>query len=61
MQKIGWYHCVREQYKDIPSNSLSDPITIGMEDEEHFISRVSQLGIEYSFITWWLSYAFYTR
>ena len=61
MQKLGWYHYVREQYKDIPSNSLSDLISIRMKDEEHFISRVSQLGIENSLIRCWLSYAFYTR
>lgn len=61
MQKLGWYHYISEQYKDIPSNSPSDLITIGKKDEEYFISRVSELEIESSFIRCWLSYAFYTR
>lgn len=60
MQKLGWYHYVREQYKDIPSNSFSDLITIGMKDEELFISRVN-CKYKNSFITCWLSYTFYTR
>lgn len=65
MQKLGWYNYISEQYKyipsNIPSNSPSDLFTVGKKDEEHFISRVSELEIEISFIRCWLSYAFYTR
>lgn len=49
-KKLDWYHYISEQYKDIPSNSPSDLITIGKKDEKHFISTVSELEIETSFI-----------
>lgn len=42
-KKLGWCHYISEQYKDIPSNSASDLITIGKKDGKHFTSTVIEL------------------
>lgn len=49
---------MREQYKDIPSNSLSNLITARIKDKDHFILRVGELGTKNGFIAFWLSYAY---